>query len=101
MVNYFSIDVVTNLDLSFSLDWDCPYLPRVGECISFVTLINKAEVPEEKRHILEENTFKVVYLEWRGDLNVFIYVEKSGDIKTLTLEEYTEYLRKQGILVVV
>lgn len=101
MVNYFSIDVVTNLDLSFGLDWDCPYLPRVGECISFATLINKSDVPDEKRHILEKNTFKVVYLEWRGDLNVFIYVEKSGDIKTLHREEYAEYLRKQGILVVV
>lgn len=101
MGNAIYINVATDLNFDFGLEWNGFYLPRTGESISFDCLITKTDVHNDYRHILEKNIFVVEDLYWVNYDEIYMHVKKIGESKTLSTDEYREYLISRGILVVV
>jgi hypothetical protein len=80
MAKEIYINVHTNLKLTFGLDWNCSFLPRVGESISFEALLKKTDVTEiQKIDILCKNIFIVTDIFWIGDDEIQMSVDKNGE----------------------
>jgi hypothetical protein len=72
---YFNI--VTDLDLSFSLKWEGKFMPRKGDYISFEDFIDQTDVHSDYRQILKDNSFKIIKFWWVNFNEAHVFVIKS------------------------